>query len=223
MKRLGVWILLLAGGCYDVDALEHVHDGVRLVATDTHTLTPELAFDLALPDSVLGDQQLLILVLVASSTINDPPTLEGWNAIRVHIGQCGTTLVAYTRASTGPADATVHVEVPTANSIAAAAAAVRGLDPALPLGPIGEGTNWTSHKLDISPPYRTDERWIGLGASPGGNFSLVLDGVPEFASNGRVSILFGDPGLPDGGTLTYGVSGDVIDCTDLFLIALMPR
>jgi hypothetical protein len=215
------------GGCYDLAALEQGEAGVRLVARAMQARSSMRSFELELADSAIGDLQLAAFLVSTTTPLNDPPVLgEGWMLLRVASPCAASDALLYTRSVRGPEDATLRFTFDESfERVGAATAAVRGIDPLLPHGPVDSdiGILGDSLSIRVTPALREDQRWIGFGYAGIYNGSYTLPGMPEYASNGRMSLLFGAPEVTATNAAPYMVSGSGADCSYLALVALLPR
>lgn len=211
-------------GCYDLDGLETGEVGLRLVGATGRPAGPG-ALQLDFTEAVAGDLQLLALERTRGD--DDPaPTLDGWTFLRATQPCSGAALFLYHRTARGPEDAQLSVDVPLAvlsgSALAALAVALRGVDPALPFGPIDLSVSAGGPAISIAAPIRPDEAWVGFAGAADGSLSVSLPGMPEISANGYVSFLYGTPMVDASRMVSYGLSSGA-RCVGLAVMGIFPR
>src|SRR5688572_14786169 len=214
-------------GCYDLRALEQGEGSIHLVAHALQARASAAAIDLELPDALAGDLQLLAVTIEPSATMAPPEPGPGWMLLRAAepCGKNGEPLL-YVRSARGAEDGVVSFVIPDGFTVTAGAAAVRGVDGALPHGPTDTALSLmagVAETIAVTPAIQADQKWIGFGYTLKFNGSFTLSGMPEYAGNGRLSILFGVPEVSETNHATFAVSGSGGDCAYLILVALFPR
>lgn len=212
-------LALVAGaGCYDVDGLRSGERGLRIVATDSHGLSTGAHIEQHLVEVGPGD--LLLLALEVQLGVPLPVALAPeWTLVR-SLQTCPGGLQIFHRIAASPADGDFTVEYPNAEaSLAVRTVAVRGVDRAVPFGPITAAYG-DLHTLDIAPPTTPEQRWIAIGGAQGGTASYRIAGMQEVMSDGWLSVLFGVPAIVDGAVAFASTAPSV--CSEIVVAALDP-